>query len=63
MTRSWRSQYMGLEQQWMVLKDQYSELARAMGFKGDAWFGDPLEPHEEVLAKAKELAARVEVSP
>jgi hypothetical protein len=38
------------EQQWMILKDQYSELARAAGSEGDAWFGDPLESHEDVLA-------------
>jgi hypothetical protein len=46
------------EQQWMILKDQYSELARAAGSEGDAWFGDPLESHEDVLARIKTLAEK-----
>jgi hypothetical protein len=41
------------ESAWLSLKDQYSELARAVGCKGDAWFGDPLESHAEVVAKAE----------
>jgi hypothetical protein len=45
-----------LEQSWMVLKDQYSELARAIGFEGDSWFGDPLAEHDEVLKRANEFA-------
>lgn len=45
------------EQDWMVLKDQYSEVARALGFEGDAWFGDPLAAHDEIVARAKLLAA------
>ncbi len=43
------------EQAWMVLKDQYAQLARAAGSPSDSWFGDPLESHEEVLARIKEL--------
>ena len=42
-----------LEVAWMSLKDDYSELARALGAPGDAWFGDPLEGHAQVLARAK----------
>lgn len=44
-----------LEQSWMSLKDEYSSLCRALGFEGDAWFGDPKVPHAEIIAKAKEL--------
>jgi hypothetical protein len=44
--------------QWMHLKDQYSELARAAGSPGDAWFGDPLESHEQVLERIKALAEK-----
>ncbi|MFK4647251.1 hypothetical protein QIH93_15150 [Bradyrhizobium ottawaense] len=47
------------ELQWMHLKDQYSELARAAGSPSDAWFGDPLESHEQVLERIKALAERV----
>lgn len=46
------------ELNWMHLKDQYSELARAAGSPGDAWFGDPLESHEQVLARIKALAEK-----
>lgn len=52
----WREKYKAGEQSWMVLKDQYSEVARALGFEGDAWFGDPLASHEDIVARAKELA-------
>lgn len=41
------------EQAWMALKDQYAELARAAGTPADAWFGDPLEKHEQVLERIK----------
>ena len=51
-----RGKIAGLEQQWMFLKDDYSELARAIGVKGDAWFGDPLCSHKEVLEKVEALA-------
>lgn len=46
------------QQAWMVLKDQYSELARAAGSPSDAWFGDPLEKHEQVLERIKSLAEK-----
>lgn len=46
------------EQAWMVLKDQYAELARAAGSPGDAWFGDPTENHARVLARVKALAEK-----
>ncbi len=46
------------EQQWMQLKDQYSELAQAAGSPSDAWFGDPLENHDRVLARIETLAEK-----
>jgi hypothetical protein len=54
---NWRDEAKQLEQQWMVLKDQYSELARALGFTGDSFWGDPIETHEEILATAIRLKA------
>lgn len=52
-----RGKYKGMEASWMHLRDQYSEIARALGFDGDAWFGDPLASHEEIVSRAKKLAA------
>jgi hypothetical protein len=46
----------GLEQVYMVSRDEYSEIARALGFNGDTFWGDPLVSHADVLARAKELA-------
>jgi len=40
---------------WMALKNDYSELARTIGAKGDPWFGDPLCSHKELLDMAKTL--------
>ena len=48
-----RQQLKAMEQQWMSLKDDYAELARAIGVEGDAWFGDPLASHKEVVQVAK----------
>lgn len=56
----WREKYKAEEQAWMVLKNQYSEVARALGFEGDAWFGDPLACHDEIVARAKALATHAE---
>lgn len=39
----------------MVIKDQYAELAKALGFEGDAFFGDPLADHQAIVDKAKEV--------
>ena len=51
----WRNEYKAIEQSWMYLKDQYAEVARALGFEGDAWFGDPLADHAEIVAKARTI--------
>lgn len=50
-----RQEFKALEQSFMVLKDQYSELAQAIGVEADAFWGDPLEDHAGVMAKAKLL--------
>lgn len=55
-TTNWRDEYKAMEQSFMALKDQYAELARALGFEGDAWFGDPLASHDDVVKRARELA-------
>jgi hypothetical protein len=52
----WRDKYKGMEQSFMVLKDQYAEVALALGFEGDAFFGDPLASHKEIVARAAEVA-------
>lgn len=59
----WRDKYKAEEQAWMVLKGQYAEVAQALGIDCDAWFGDPLVSHEEVVARAKQLATRPPVAP
>lgn len=56
-----RQEFKALEQSYMVLQDQYSELARAIGVEGDAFWGDPLESHDQVLAKAKILKDTLKV--
>lgn len=51
----WRQEYKGMEMAFMSAKSEYSEVAIAMGFDGDSWFGDPLASHEEIVRRAKEL--------
>lgn len=55
---NWHDEYKSLEQAWMVLKDDYSEVARALGFPGCGWWDDPLASHKEIVARAKELSAK-----
>lgn len=55
--REENTEYKSLEQSFMALKDDYSEICKALGFKGDAWFGDPLVPHKEIIKKAELLQA------
>lgn len=52
---SWRDKCKDIEQAYMVTRDQYSEVARALGFEGDAWFGDPLAKHDEIVERAASL--------
>jgi hypothetical protein len=48
-----------LEMSYMSIKDDYSELARAFGIEGDAWFGDPLMSHKEVLERVRSHSAHL----
>jgi hypothetical protein len=50
-----RQEVKSLEQSVMNEMDKYQSLAKALGFEGDAWFGDPLASHQEILAKAQAL--------
>ncbi len=52
---NYRDEYKSLEVDFLVSLDKYQELAAALGFKGDAWFGDPLASHTEIVAEAKRL--------
>lgn len=55
---NWYDEYKSAEASFMRAKDEYAELARVLGEECDAWFGDPLASHEEVLARAR-LHARL----
>lgn len=52
---NYRAEFKELEQSYMILKDQYSELVRALGFSGDGLWGDPITSHGEALAKILKL--------
>jgi hypothetical protein len=57
-TESFYDDFKYWEQQFMVIKDLYADLARAAGSPCDSWFGDPLEKHDEVLARIVSLAEK-----
>jgi len=48
-----RQDLKAMEQAYMVMKDQYADLAQALGAPCDAWFGDPLVPHNEIVQRAR----------
>ena len=50
-----RGEYKELEQSYMVLRDQYSELAKAAGFSECGFWGDPIEHHEIILTRMKRM--------
>lgn len=52
---SWYNEYKAMEQSWMVLKDQYSEIVRALGFPGVGFWGDPVATKEEILKRIEEM--------
>ncbi len=54
---NWRDEYKELEISWHQLKDEYSELARALGAPGDPFWGDPLDAHPAILARARACKA------
>jgi oligoendopeptidase F len=42
-------------QAFMSMKECYAELARALGFEGNGFWGDPHASHEEIVERAKFL--------
>ncbi len=48
-----RDEFKDLEQQLMVLRDRYAEIARALGFEGDAFWGDVHDSHAQILEAAR----------
>lgn len=54
----WCAEAKANELAFMTTKDEYSAVARALGFEGDAFFGDPLASHQKIVARAKEMALR-----
>lgn len=50
-------EYKALEQSYMSLMDDYSDVARALGFSGGGLFGDVSEPHPAILARARACKA------
>jgi hypothetical protein len=58
---NWRDKYKSLEISWHQLKDQYSEIARAVGMPSDPFWGDPLGSHADVLARVQQLVAYTKV--
>lgn len=54
---TYRDQYKSAEQAYMLMRDQYSEVARALGFDGEGYWGDPMATHEEIVERATALKA------
>lgn len=54
-TVNWRDEAKYYEQQCMFQMDKYSELAAALGVEGNAWFGDPVMGHDDLVAFAKDI--------
>lgn len=48
-----RDKYKELEQSSMVLQDQYSALAQAIGLDLVGFWGDPIEKHKKILERAE----------
>ena len=42
------------EQAFMAMKESYAEVARALGFEGDGFWGDPYASQEEIVERAHE---------
>lgn len=55
--RSERDKRKALEQEWMVLKEQYSDLCRAAGIPENALWGDPIWSHESCVSHIERLLA------
>lgn len=59
---NWYDKYSFMEGQFMQMLDKYADLARALGFPGDGFYGDPLAPHAEIIARVVELASFARVA-
>lgn len=42
-----------LEDELRRLREQYSELAKALGFKVVGWLGEPTVSHDDILARTE----------
>lgn len=49
----WRDSFKRLEQIYQLKCDDYAELAKIVGATPNAWFGDPVESHEEIMEMAR----------
>lgn len=54
-------EYKSLEQSYMSLLDEYHEIARTLGFSGREFWGDPLDAHPTILARARVCKAAYDV--
>ena len=50
-------EYKSLEQSYMSLMDDYSDVARALGFAGSGFWGDVSASHPAILARARACRA------
>lgn len=55
MASNYRDMYKRIELDYMLLLDDYNELARALGFKGVGLWGDVTVEHDVLVDKAKRL--------
>lgn len=54
---NWHQEAKEHEQAFMSAKDDYAEVARALGFTETTFFGDPMAMHGDIVARAKEAFA------
>ncbi|HKR96537.1 MAG TPA: hypothetical protein VJW55_14275 [Candidatus Angelobacter sp.] len=54
MSADQRDEFKALEQAYMVLKDQYTELAKALGAPAIGFWGDSAWPHAALLKAARQ---------
>ena len=59
---TYRNDYKTLEQEYMSLKDDYSEIARELGFEGVGFWGDPIVSHKEIIDKVRELVNKASLT-
>ena len=52
---NWRDKYKQIEQDYMILLDQYAELAGALGVPLSLYFQVPLWNHGEIMERARQI--------